>query len=59
MKYKKPELLSIKEKKLEWQKPELIYFEKVISIGNAVLCEDICMKGNNARYLCSRGAGVK
>jgi hypothetical protein len=46
-------------KKLEWQKPELIYFEKVISIGNAVLCEDVCTKGNSARYYCSKGLGNK
>jgi hypothetical protein len=48
------------EKKLTWEKPVLIQLEKTISRGNVgVLCEDVCTKGNNARYLCSKGAENK
>jgi hypothetical protein len=47
------------KKKLTWEKPILVEIAKTVSKGNAVLCEDICDKGNNARYLCSRGSDNK
>jgi hypothetical protein len=56
------EIYKAMNKKIEWQKPELIELAKAVSVGQDQLAgciPDICTKGNSARYLCQKGAENK
>jgi hypothetical protein len=46
--------LKDKLTKLDWIKPELVEICPELTKGVA-RCEDICTKGNSARYICKRG----